>query len=99
MKSSLNRVTCLSCHLHEVRKAHEVAVGMDNEGRSEVASLDEQEGRVHAEDSGVGELEHGDEEGGHDVVTLPDPLDHVVEVSHAEEQRANDDCPKLGIVS
>ena len=63
---------CLTTNLHKVRKAHEVAVGMNNEGGSEVTRLDEEEGGVHAEDGGVGELEHGHQEGGHDVVPLPD---------------------------
>ena len=44
-------------HLHEVGEAHKVAVGVDDEGGGEVASLDEQEGRVHPEDGRVGKLE------------------------------------------
>ena len=63
---------CILTNLHKVRKAHEVAVGMNNEGSSKVTRLDEQEGGVHAEDGGVGELEHGHQEWRHDVVTLPD---------------------------
>ena len=72
---------------------------MDDEGCGEVAGLDEEEGRVHAEDGGVGELEHGHEEGGHHVLALPDPLDHVVEMSHPEEQRADDYGPEMRIVT
>ena len=46
----------LMTYLHEVRESHEVAVSVDDEGRGEVAGLDEEEGRVHPEYGGVGEL-------------------------------------------
>ena len=47
----------LMTHLHKVRESHKVAVSVDDEGGGEVAGLDEEEGRVHPEYGGVGELE------------------------------------------
>ena len=47
----------------------------------------------------VSYLKHGDQEGGHDVVPLPDPLDHVMEVRHAEEQGTDDDRPEVRIIT
>lgn len=44
-------------NLHKVWKAHEVAVGVHEEGCGEVAGSYEEEGRVHPEDRRVGELE------------------------------------------
>jgi len=86
-------------NLHEVRKAHEVAIGVNNKRSSEVTSFDEEEGGVHPKDCGVGELEHGHQEGGENVLTFPDPLDHVMKVSHPKEERANDDGPELRVVT
>ena len=64
-----------------------------------MSSLDEEKGGVHPEDGGVGELEHGDQEGGENVLALPDPLHHVMEVSHSKEQGTDYDSPELRVIA
>ena len=55
-------------HLHEVRKPHEVAIGMNNKWGSEVSRSDEEESWVHPEDCCVGKLKHRDQEGSENVL-------------------------------
>ena len=63
-----------------------------------MSSLDKEQSRVHAKDSGVGELKDRHQEGGEDVLSLPDPLHHVVEVCNSKEKWAYNDSLLMCVV-
>ena len=44
-------------------------------------------------------LKHGYKEGGKNVMTLPDSLNHVMKMRHTKEQGTDDDCPEVRIIT
>jgi len=104
-----------TCHKHErqkhaflgfgvnnfskIREPHEVAICVDQEWSSKVPGLYKEESRIHSKDGGVGELKYRHQEGGEDVLTLPDALHHVMEMCYPKEKWTDDDCLLVCVVT
>lgn len=77
--------------LLEVGESHVITEGVCNARRNEMTRSQEKVRRIHAEDGRITELEAGDQNGGLQRHSLAQVLDHVVEVSDAEEERRYQD--------
>ena len=64
-----------------------------------MAGARKDERRVHAEYGCVRKLEQWDQKWAEDTLALSDPLDHVVQVGYAEEERADEDRLVDGVVA
>lgn len=57
---------------------------MNQHRRGRVACSDEEKGRVHAKDGGIGHLKERSQKGQLQLLTLSDLLDQMMKVGHAK---------------